>query len=132
MQEHLGRQDGVAKAEVSLIDGKVTVWPKEDGRLDPAHLLKAVYDSGVTVAEMTMTARGHLEKGPDGAVLLRVTNNEIFPIVPNQLSRDLESLAGSSKEVTVRGRLYKKPSGKQKARSGEPLRLEILEVLKKE
>jgi hypothetical protein len=58
VKQHLGRQSGVQNVEVSLLDGKVEVAPKEDGRIDPAQLLKATYDSGVTVAEMDMTAQG--------------------------------------------------------------------------
>jgi len=54
VKQHLGRQSGVQKVDVSLIDGKVDVTPKEDGQIDPAQLLKAVYDSGVTVAEMEL------------------------------------------------------------------------------
>jgi len=45
VKQHLGRQSGVQKVDVSLIDGKVDVTPKEDGQIDPAQLLKAVYDS---------------------------------------------------------------------------------------
>jgi len=53
--------------DVSLIDGKVQVTPKEDGRIDPGQLLKAVYDSGVSVAEMDVIARGKVVKdGPRG------------------------------------------------------------------
>ena len=58
MKQHLGRQSGVQTVDVSLIDGKVDVTPKEDGQIDPAQLLKATYDSGVSVAELDMTARG--------------------------------------------------------------------------
>ena len=59
MKQHLGRQSGVQKVEVSLLDGKVDVTPKEDGQIDPVQLLKATYDSGVTAAEMDMSARGN-------------------------------------------------------------------------
>ena len=52
MKQHLQRQSGVANVDVSLIDGKVQVSPKEDGKIDPAQLLKATYDSGVSVAEL--------------------------------------------------------------------------------
>jgi len=34
-------QSGVQNVEVSLIDGKVEVTPKEDGQIDLARLLKA-------------------------------------------------------------------------------------------
>ena len=58
MKQHLQRQSGVANVDVSLIDGKVDVTPKEDGQIEPAQLLKATYDSGVSVAELDMTASG--------------------------------------------------------------------------
>ncbi len=96
MQQHLGRLDGVAKAEVSLKDGTAVVYPKQDGTLDPALILKATYDSGVTVAEMTMTAAGHVLKDAQGLLIFQVAANRSFPIVPNDLSRNLEGLAGTS------------------------------------
>ncbi len=126
MQQHLGRQDGVQKVEVSLLDGKVQVTLKEDGRADPARLIKAVYDSGVTVAEMDMTGRGHIVKDPSGGIALQTQPNQSFTIVPNDLSKSVES------QVTVRGELYKKPAGKNKPDPNAPLRLLILEVAKKE
>jgi len=46
-----------------LLDGKVEITPKEDGQIDPAQLLKATYDSGVTAAEMDITARGKVLTG---------------------------------------------------------------------
>jgi hypothetical protein len=57
VKQHLGRQSGVQSVDVSLIDGKVDVTPKEDGQIDPSQLLKATYDSGVTVAEMDVALR---------------------------------------------------------------------------
>lgn len=57
MKQHLGRQSGVQNVEVSLIDGKVQVTPNDDGQIDPAQLMKATYDSGVSVAEMDVVAR---------------------------------------------------------------------------
>ena len=66
MKQHLGRQSGVQNVEVSLIDGKVQVTPKEDGQIDPSQLLKATYDSGVTPAEMDVTVRGQIVKDPLG------------------------------------------------------------------
>ena len=132
MQQHLGRQDGVQKVEVSLLDGKVQVTLKDDGRVDPARLIKAVYDSGVTVAEMEMTARGHIVKDSSGGMVLQTQPNQSFAIVPNELSSGLESLAGTPAEITVRGQLYKKSAGKKKPDANAPLRLVILEVVKKE
>lgn len=135
MKQHLGRQSGVQNVEVSLIDGKVDVTPKEDGQIDPAQLLKATYDSGVTVAEMDVTARGKIVKDPSGGFALRVEPNRSFTLTLNDLSKGLESLADSPAIVTIRGQLYKKPSGKagkKKADTSVPLKLLILKVQKKE
>lgn len=132
MKQHLGRQSGVQNVEVSLIDGKVQVTPKEDGQIDPAQLLKATYDSGVTVAEMTMTAQGKIAKDSSGNLVLQIGPNQSFAIEPNELSKGLESLVGSQTAVTVRGQLYKKPAGKKKADASAPLKLLLLEIQKKE
>jgi len=132
VKQHLGRQSGVQTVEVSLIDGKVNVTPKEDGRIDPGQLLKAVYDSGVSVAEMEVTARGKIIKDSSGGLALQTEPNQSFVFTPNELSNGLESRAGSPAIVTVRGQLYKKPAGKKKPDPSAPLKLLILEVQKKE
>ncbi len=132
MKQHLGRQSGVQNVEVSLIDGKVEVTPKEDGQIDPAQLLKATYDSGVTAAEMDMTARGKIVKDASGGLALQVERNQSFALAPNELSKGLEALAGTQTTVTVRGQLYKKQAGKKKPDSSAPLKLLILEIQKKE
>jgi hypothetical protein len=132
VKQHLGRQSGVQTVEVSLLDGKVDVTPKEDEHIDPAQLLKATYDSGVTAAEMDMTARGKIVKDASGSLALQVAPNQSFTFAPNELSKGLESLAGTSTMVTVRGQLYKKPAGKKKPDPSTPLTLLILEVQKKE
>ena len=132
MKQHLGRQSGVQNVEVSLIDGKVQITPKEDGRIDPPQLLKAVYDSGVSVAEMDVTVRGRVVKDDSGALSLQVEPNQSFAIAPNELSKELEPVANSQTVVTVRGQLYKKPPGKKKADTSTPLKLSILQVQNKE
>jgi hypothetical protein len=132
VKQHLGRQSGVQTVEVSLLDGKVEVTPKEDGQIDPAQLLKATYDSGVTAAEMNMTARGKIVKDSSGSFALQVEPNRSFVLSPNKLSKGLEGLAETQTMVTVRGQLYKKPAGKKKADPSAPMRLLILEVQKKE
>ena len=104
MKQHLGRQSGVQNVEVSLIDGKVQVTPKEDGQIDPSQLLKATYDSGVTVAEMDVTVRGHVVKDPSGGIALQFEPNRSFAITPNEMSKELEPLAGSQTTITVNGR----------------------------
>jgi len=132
VKQHLGRQSGVQTVEVSLLDGKVDVTPKEDGQIDPVQLLKATYDSGVTAAEMDMTARGKIVKDSSGNLALQVEPNQSFAFAPNELSKGLEALAGTQTIVTVRGQLYKKPAGKKKADLSAPLKLVILEVQKRE
>jgi hypothetical protein len=133
VKQHLGRQSGVQNVEVSLIDGKVQIAPKEDGRIDPPQLLKAVYDSGVSVAEMDVIARGKIVKDSSGSLALQIEPNQSFQLVPNDSSSGLESLAGSPTIVMVRGQLYKKPEGKKKKPDASgPLKLLILEVQKKE
>jgi hypothetical protein len=129
VKQSLGRQSGVQNIDVSLIDGRVDVAPKEDGQIDPAQLLKATYDSGVSVAELDMTARGKIVKDSSGNCALQIAPNQSFALVPNELSKGLEPLADSPTLVTVRGQLYKKPAGKKKAASA-PLKLLIVEVQK--
>ena len=128
MQQHLERQSGVQKAVVSLRDGIVEVTPKEDGEIDPSQLLKATYDSGVTVAEMDMTATGHVIRLPSGELGLRVEPNRSFAISPNELSKQLDALVESGAEVTVRGQLYTKADGKKKGQAPAALKLLILEI----
>jgi hypothetical protein len=132
VKQHLGRQSGVQSVDVSLIDGKVDVTPKEDGQIDPAQLLKAVYDSGVTVAEMDVIARGKIVKDVSGNLALQVSPNRSFAIAPNDLLKSVESLASSPAIVTIRGELYRKPAAKKKVAASAPLKLLILEVQKKE
>jgi len=132
VQQHLGRQSGVQKVEVSLLDGKVEVTPKEDGQIDPAQLLKATYDSGVTAVEMDMTARGKIVKDSSGRLALQVEPNRSFAFAPNELSKGLESLADTQTMVTVSGQLYKKPAGKKKAAPSAALTLLIVEVHKRD
>jgi len=115
-----------------LIDGKVQVTPKDDGQIDPTQLMKATYDSGVTVAEMDLVAQGKITKDSSGNLSLQVEPNRAFALDPNELSKELESLAGSQTVVTVRGQLYKKPPGKKKADPSTLLKLLLLEVQKKE
>jgi hypothetical protein len=132
VKQHLERQAGVQNVEVSLIDGRVQVTPKDDGQIDPAQLMKATYDSGVSVAEMDILAQGKIVKGAAGDFALQVEPNRSFAFEPNDLSKTLEALAGSQTMVTVRGQLYKKPAGKKKGDQLAPLKLLLLEIQKKE
>jgi len=134
VKQHLGRQSGVQSVDVSLLDGKVQIVPKEDGRIDPGQLLKAVYDSGVSVAEMDVIARGKIARDSSGELALQVAPNQSFNLEPNDMSKQLEPLAGQPTVITVRGQLYKKPAGKKKSKPdvSAPRKLLILEVQKKE
>jgi hypothetical protein len=130
VQQHLERQSGVQKAVVSLRDGMVEVTPKEDGQIDPSQLLKATYDSGVTVAEMDMTASGKVTRSASGEISLGVAPNRSFIISPNDLSKQLEPMVDSNTVVTVRGQLYTKADGKKKGQAPAVLKLLILEIQK--
>ena len=134
MKQHLGRQSGVQNVEVSLRDGKVEITPKEDGQIDPAQLLKAVYDGGVTAAEMYVIARGKIVKDPSGNLALSLNAKQLFALEPNESSKELGSLADSQSTVTVRGQLYKKPQKQKKPKidTTAPLKLLVLEIEKKE
>jgi hypothetical protein len=132
VKQHLGRQSGVQKVDVNLLDGKVDVTPKEDGDIDPIQLLKATYDSGVSTAELDVTARGKIVKDSSGSLAFQVEPNQSFTLEPNDLSKQLEPLVGTPTMVTVQGQLYKKPAGKRKPELPRELKLLLLEVQKKE
>lgn len=132
MQQHLGRQSGVQKVQVSLIDGKVDITPKADGLIDPVQLLKATYDSGVSVAEMSIIAEGQIKKDPAGAISLQVRPSLSFVIDKNDQALELDGIAGSGTTVTIRGLLFKKPAGQKKQPIPASLTLTILEIQKKE
>src|SRR5256712_11995475 len=100
MKQHLGRQSIVQNVEVSLIDGKVDVTPKEDGQIDPAQLLKATYDSGVSAAELDMIARGKVVKDSSENLVLQVQTNRSFVLASNALSKGMEALAGAFPPAT--------------------------------
>jgi len=129
VQQHLRRQDGVAKVDVSLVDGKVAVYPKEDSRFDPAALLIAVFDSGVSVAEMTVIATGELANDPARGLVFKVGGAIVFDIKPNELSQKLRDRVGSGRPIKLRGLIYKKASGKTVRKVPASLPMEILEVL---
>jgi hypothetical protein len=112
---------------VSLIDGKVEIDPKNDGLIDPVQILKATYDSGVSVAEMTVIARGRITKTETGFALQLETSRS-FPIVQNDLSKKLESLAGSDTEVTFKGLLFQKQKDHKKKQTPAVLSLTITEI----
>ena len=130
MQQHLRRQDGVAKVDVSLVDGKVTIYPKEDSRFDPVAIFKAVYDSGVSVAEMTIIASGELVSDPaSGGLAFKVSNTEEFAVKPNDASQKLKDQVESGRKVRLRGLLYRKTRGKALHKPPASMPLEILQVL---
>ena len=129
MQQHLRRQDGVAKVDVSLVDGKVAIYPKNDSRFDPAAIFKAVYDSGVSVAEMTIIASGLFVRDPAKGLVFEISNTQAFEVRPNGISQKLKDEIGSGKTLKVRGLLYRKPNGKTARKPPVSMPLEILEVI---
>lgn len=131
MQEHLKRQDGVGKVDVNLESGHVAIYPKPDAKIDPATILKAVYDSGVSPAEMTMTADGKIVKGPANGWLFKISGDQVFEVAPNTVSEEVWKAAESGAPITLRGQLYKKPKDRSKQKTIGSLRFEILEVVKK-
>ena len=129
MQQHLRRQAGVAKVDVSLVDGKVVIYPKDDSAFDPAAIFKAVYDSGVSVAEMTITASGELLNDSNRGLLFKVGSTQVFQVKPNDMSEKLVDPSGAVRPLRLRGLLYRKPPGKVKRKAPVSMSLEILEVL---
>ena len=128
MQKSLERQAGVAKALVSLRDGTAEITPKDDGQIDPRELLKATYDSGVSVAEMDATVSGRITRSPAGLALAYAPGKS-FEISPNQESAQLEALAGSPKSVTLQGRLFEKGQARKKT-VPKDLKLLVLQIQK--
>lgn len=128
MQKSLERQAGVAKALVSLRDGTAEITPKDDGEIDPRELLKATYDSGVSVAEMDAIVSGKVTRSAAG-LALEYAPGRSFEIAPNRQSAGLEALAGSPATVTVKGRLFEKSQAKKKQVPKE-LKLFVLEIQK--
>jgi len=129
VQQHLRRQDGVAKVDVSLVDSKVAIYPKEDSRFDPVAIFKAVYDSGVSVAEMAIVASGELMNDPTRGLVFKITNSEVFTVRPNDVSQKLKDQIGSGKSLKLRGLLYRKTNQKAGRKPPASMPLEILEVL---
>ena len=123
MKQHLGRQSGVQNVEVNLIDGKVEVTPKEDGEIDPTQLVKATYDSGVTLAEMQIRATGRLRNDPTKGWVFQISTTQAYSVVSNQ---QLQSLESSMEPVTLTGILYRKPAKKPKKNEPPMFHFEIL------
>ena len=133
MKQHLGRQSGVQNVEVSLIDGKVQVMPKEDGQIDPAQLMKATYDSGVSVAEMDIVARGKIVKDAAGNFALQVEPNRSFVFEPNDLSKEPRGARGFADDGHCARPTVQETARKKEGRAAAaPLKLLILEIQKKE
>ena len=62
------RSQGTQKARLGT-DLESRFW------IDPAHLLKAIYDGGVSVAEMDMAARGKIVADSTGNLAIQVAPN---------------------------------------------------------
>jgi hypothetical protein len=129
VQQHLQRLDGVAKAEVSLRDGKVVVTPKEDGKIDPQKVMQATYDSGVSVATMEITAAGTLEESGD-KLLFRINPKLEFQAAANEQATKLKSQGSLGKKISLRGRLFQKAEKSPKQKTAPKLStIEIVEIV---
>ena len=128
MQQHLGRLEGVDKVTVSLADGSVVILAKPDSQLDPAKVFKATYDSGVSVAEMTMEATGSLERNSEGHVVFRLSGSQIYPVAETETIKPFLDPQATEK-VFVRARVFKK-TGKQKQKTLGAVLLEMMEIRK--
>jgi hypothetical protein len=126
VQQHLQRLDGVAKVEVSLLDGRVSIAPKPGAALDPARILKATYDSGVSVVEMAITASGSLAESA-GKLVFRTSARQAFVVNPGALMDRLKPLVNSGRDTKIRGRIYQLPRGAPKPK--EPPSEFTLDVL---
>jgi hypothetical protein len=128
VQQHLQRLDGVDKVEVSLLDGRVVILPKPGAALDPSLILKATYDSGVSVVEMGIAASGSLvESG--GKLVFRPGAQQSFAVNPGEFAGRLSTLAGSGSSVAIRGRLYQLPRGAPKPKTPPTeFTLDVLEI----
>lgn len=78
-----------------------------------------------------MIARGQIIKTDAGGIAIQVQPNQSFLITPNDVSRELETMAGSG-PVTVRALLYTKPAGKKKPAVPASLSVSVLEIQQKE
>jgi hypothetical protein len=128
VQQHLQRLDGVDKVEVSLLEGRVVIVPKQGALLDPLTILKSTYDSGVSVVELGITGVGTLvESG--GGLQFRPAAQQSLPVTPGALTEQLKPLGGSGREVSIRGRLFQLPPGSKKPKElPKELPIEILEI----
>ena len=81
---------------------KLMSLPKKTDRLIPSSFSRR-YDSGLTAAEMDMTARGKIGRMFLAALALQVEPNRSFAFASNELSKGLKSLAGTQTTVTLRG-----------------------------
>ena len=128
MQQHLGRLEGVARVDVSLVEGTVAIFAKEDSRLDPAQVFKATYGSGVSVVEMTMEATGTLERDSKNTLVFRTSSTQVYPVIEGDILKPFADFH-SGERFFVRARLFKKV-GKQQPKTLGAVRLELMEVRK--
>ncbi len=59
----------------------------------------------------------------------QVAPNQSFVVAPNELSRKLGE-SGASEPLTLRGKLYRKPAGKQRVKPADSFPFEILEIIR--
>ena len=129
MQQTLRRLDGVANVKVDLLDGQVTMTIKPDSNFDPASVLKLTYDSGVSVAEISAIATGHVISAPasGGGFLFEIAHGVEYPIIPGAFIDKIQRAASSHAAIQMQGILYRRDSskGKRKESKNAPAQLKF-------
>jgi hypothetical protein len=105
----------------------VEITPANGDAIDPIQILKATYDSGVSVAEMNFVANGQIKKNSAGGIMFQ-SSSKSFPIIPNDLSKQLESFTDSAKSVTIKGLIYQKQKNQKKQTLPSSLSVTVLEI----
>lgn len=78
---------------------------------------------------MSMIARGQIVKAnPPDVISLQTLPSQSFDIVQNELSKQLDSLVGSGKTVTIKGLLYQKDKNQKKQKLPPVLKITVLEI----
>lgn len=75
-----------------------------------------------------MIARGQIIKTASDGIAMQTLSSQTFPIVQNDLSKQLEAMADSGKYVTIKGLLYQKQKNQKKQTLPSSLNVTVLEI----
>ncbi len=101
------RLDGVDHAEVNLVKGEGTVFPKAGKSFDPVLIPKAIKDAGFTAVEVALIADGTLKKGKESLELEVPGLGRSFLLADGSQAEALEKrgdLAG--RRIRVTGKIH--------------------------